>query len=271
MRILLPVDGSVYSLVAIKYLATRRELLGDALEVELLNIQDNVPKNLANPVYLEAIAAYSRDEADKVFRELDPLLEELQLKAEKKIVCGNYGDMIVEEAEKWKADLIIMGTHGRSGFKSLFLGSVSIRVLSKTVCPVLLLRDETPVVTDGQRVGLCVDDPAHSLMAARFVAGHIKFYGHDPKFTVISVKTTQLDKSEAVEPVMKILAEAGVKAESVILKGAASEEISDYAEEALDMLVMGSHGYGNFKSAVLGSTTSRVAAKCKQPILIVKV
>ena len=42
MRILLPVDGSVYSVVAIKYLAARREMLGDDLRVLLLNVQDNV-------------------------------------------------------------------------------------------------------------------------------------------------------------------------------------------------------------------------------------
>ena len=271
MRILLPVDGSVYSVVAIKYLAARREMLGDDLRVLLLNVQDNVPNNLVNNMFLEAIAAYSRDEAERVFRELDPLLEETGLTVERKTVCGNYGDKIVEEAEAWNADLIVMGTHGRSGLSSLLLGSVSIRVLAKTRRPVLLLRDETPVVTEGQRVGLCVDDVPHSLKAAELMAESIKFYGRDPKITVVSVKTTQLDKSEAVDPVMALFKEKGVPAESVFLKGAASEEISDYAEEALDMLVMGSHGYGNFKAAVLGSTTSRVAARCNLPILIVKV
>jgi nucleotide-binding universal stress UspA family protein len=51
-------------------------------------------------------------------------------------------DAIEEEAKRWKADLIVIGTHGRRGFRRLLLGSVAeglIRIASK---PVLLIRGE---------------------------------------------------------------------------------------------------------------------------------
>ncbi len=46
--------------------------------------------------------------------------------------------------------------------------------------------------------------------------------------------------------------------------------IAEYADKNLDMLVMGSHGRGNFSSAVMGSTAMHIAAETKAPILIVR-
>jgi len=53
---------------------------------------------------------------------------------------------IVTEAEKWEADLIVMGTHGRSGIRRVIFGSVAEHVLRKTSAPVLVvppIRDST--------------------------------------------------------------------------------------------------------------------------------
>ena len=49
------------------------------------------------------------------------------------------------------------------------------------------------------------------------------------------------------------------------------DEIAAYARnERLDLLVMGSHGYGALKSAVLGSIATRVAARCTTPLLLIR-
>jgi nucleotide-binding universal stress UspA family protein len=47
---------------------------------------------------------------------------------------------IVEEAARWGAELIVMGTHGRHGFEHLILGSVAEGVVRRAVTPVLLIR-----------------------------------------------------------------------------------------------------------------------------------
>jgi nucleotide-binding universal stress UspA family protein len=49
-------------------------------------------------------------------------------------------EQIVRYARKKRADLIVMGTHGRSGLKRALLGSVASRVLAATRCPVLTVR-----------------------------------------------------------------------------------------------------------------------------------
>jgi nucleotide-binding universal stress UspA family protein len=49
-------------------------------------------------------------------------------------------DVIVDEAKKWRADLIVMGTHGRRGMTRMLLGSDAEGVLRNTPVPVLLVR-----------------------------------------------------------------------------------------------------------------------------------
>ena len=71
-----------------------------------------------------------------------------------------------------------------------------------------------------------------------------------------------------VRPIFK---ENGLKVKEVMLTGDPRDEISDYVEDKhLDLLVMGSHGYTNFKSAVMGSVAAHVAAEGNVPLLIIR-
>ena len=56
-------------------------------------------------------------------------------------MCEGYAaTVIVEEANVRRADLIVIGTHGRSGLKHLLLGSIAERVVQKAPCPVLTVK-----------------------------------------------------------------------------------------------------------------------------------
>lgn len=61
------------------------------------------------------------------------------MKIESKMGEGTAVEVIVNIAQSIKADLIVMGTYGRSGFKRLFLGSVADHVLRRAPCPVLIV------------------------------------------------------------------------------------------------------------------------------------
>lgn len=56
----------------------------------------------------------------------------------------NVAATILDEARNARADLIVMGTHGRHGFKRFLLGSVAERVVRESCCPVLLVRGDSP-------------------------------------------------------------------------------------------------------------------------------
>ena len=93
-----------------------------------------------SPKMYEEIAASNRAWAQK---ELDKLVAKAKtsgVRAKAAVLEGAAYDQIVRFARSKRADLIVMGTHGRSGIAKLFLGSVAGRVVAAASCPVLTVR-----------------------------------------------------------------------------------------------------------------------------------
>ena len=62
------------------------------------------------------------------------------LAVETQVVGGPPGPAIVQSAQGWNADLIVMGTHGRTGLSRLLMGSVAEHVIRNAACPVLTIK-----------------------------------------------------------------------------------------------------------------------------------
>ena len=76
-------------------------------------------------------------------KELDRLVQRAKkrgVRANGLLAIGVAHEQIVRAARRVRADMIVMGTHGRTGISRLFLGSVASRVLSLASCPVLTVR-----------------------------------------------------------------------------------------------------------------------------------
>ena len=289
MRILVPVDGSASSRAAVRFLAGRETMLGQNPEIELLTVQNIVPQRIVDMLSLESLESYYRTEGERVFESLRGEIRAAGFQAKEIVRGGEPGKVIAKEAEDLDADLIVMGSRGQSLWKSLFLGSVSNAVLAESKRPLLLLRDEVPATGDRLRVGIAVDGSAYGEAATDYVLAHKDFFGADPDFRVLhvvattsveyvmpTVSTEEFEKSTAeefektVKPVLERFEKADVPVQAEKLRGFASDAIAQYAKNELDLLVIGSHGYGNFKSAVLGSTAMHIAAECKVPLLVVR-
>jgi nucleotide-binding universal stress UspA family protein len=93
-----------------------------------------------------------------------------------------------------------------------------------------------------------------------------------PAYSVEEIKAMQQQAfDQAVEPVRKLFDAEGIAVDTVCLNGPAGDEIAAHAKKKkLDLLVMGSHGYGAVKAAVLGSVAQRVAAHCATPLLLIR-
>lgn len=80
---------------------------------------------------------------DKIGKELDVLVEKkfkgIKVKSIVKEAKGSTHDTITEYAKEIKAKLVVIATHGRSGIKNLFIGSVAERVARHSRCPVLVV------------------------------------------------------------------------------------------------------------------------------------
>lgn len=146
MKILLAVDGSQLSDAAVEAVAQRPWPANSEVRV-LTAIEPFTP-------YLTEMWATSNEfweEMDKASKEqantaLNRALERLKtaadqsLKISTDLVKGNAKHAILEEAEKWGADLIIVGSHGYTGLKRMLLGSVSQAIASHAHCSVEIVR-----------------------------------------------------------------------------------------------------------------------------------
>jgi len=142
-RILVPTD---FSKDAARALEAAGRILGpvtDHARVTLLHVYRTTPEIVTPwpaPVLMEA----SRDvetEARKLLEETAAPLRELGIEVDVLARAGYPPEAIDEEARRIGADVIAMGTHGRSGLKRLFLGSTAERVLPAAPCPVLTVRN----------------------------------------------------------------------------------------------------------------------------------
>jgi nucleotide-binding universal stress UspA family protein len=97
------------------------------------------PTPLPNFVYDPGVESVGNMEHSRL--ELNRLAATItDLPVETQVVGGPPGPGIVQSAKGWNADLIVMGTHGRSGLSRLLMGSVAEHVVRHAACPVLTIK-----------------------------------------------------------------------------------------------------------------------------------
>jgi nucleotide-binding universal stress UspA family protein len=193
-----------------------------------------------------------------------------------------------------------MGARGHTAATGLLLGSVTNTVLATSSTPLLIVRAGAARKTRAAapRIGIAIDGSRYGVAAVRYVLKHRELFGRVPALTLIHVvpdllaaylpglaqmpvpmfSPEQAASSQsasfeaAMKPVRTLMKRARQVAGEVRLVGnSAGDEIAAYAtDNKLDLLVMGSHGYGAFKSVVMGSVATRVAAKCTTPLLLIR-
>jgi nucleotide-binding universal stress UspA family protein len=152
-RIVLPVDGSAHALEV----ARRLGQLVDAAGAAIALLYVHRPGTLAaEPVWNDSGAIRQRDieprlEAERIFAAINAALARQGLTSHWQWMAeGNPAEQIVKCAGELAADLIAMGSHGRTGIVRLVMGSVSREVLDHAPCPVLIVRmpDQRRVAAD---------------------------------------------------------------------------------------------------------------------------
>ncbi len=140
MKILFAADGSKFTKKALAFLVTHESLAGPTDEVVVLNVQPPVPPRVKSMLGGAAIADYHGDEAKKVLGPLERLLKRQKLNFRTAWVTGSPAAEVVRAAQREKADLIVMGTHGHGLLGRAVMGSVAQRVVADSEIPVLLVK-----------------------------------------------------------------------------------------------------------------------------------
>ncbi|MDY7033663.1 MAG: universal stress protein [Thermodesulfobacteriota bacterium] len=147
-NILIPVDFSAFSKYALKYGAVLARLFDARILILHVISQEWLDEMKAVQYFGGAIdspeellarkKSYVAEMIEKMIKEE---IDETSLE-DKLIVVGVPADEIIRLAEEREIDLIIVGTHGRSGLSKVFLGSVAQRVARRAPCSVLCVREK---------------------------------------------------------------------------------------------------------------------------------
>lgn len=198
---------------------------------------------------------------------------------------------VLHAAEKWKPDLIIMGSHGRSALGRFFLGSVSQKVLSEAQCSVRVARHRDYV--EGSPVRLLVgvdgtpdsyaaideiamrDWPAGSSVKVLAAVGPIgAFVG--PEFNYDLVQWQGVAKQweqmkQVTARVAEKLRDAGLVVDTKLCDGAPVAQLLDEARElGADCIFLGARGHRFMDRFLLGSVSAAVTARASCSVEVIR-
>lgn len=210
------------------------------------------------------------------------------------IAEGSAAPEIVYQAARLSADLIVLGTHGRSGFERLVLGSVAEKVVRQAACPVLTVPPRAP---DAARVALfknilCATDFSDSATRALHYAMSIAQEA-DARLTVVHVAeitsegegqfvsgsdalrqyavATEAQRTALLRAAVPDAVRAYCTVDTVLAKGRPDREILRLADERKsDLVVIGVHGRDVADRMLFGSTTQHVVRQAACPVLTLR-
>ena len=146
-KILFPTDFSEASHYALSYAVNMKKLLNAELEIaHVLFDEANIVSFYLPQMTMQNISHEFEDGAMKQFEEFTANSPELEgVTFTKKLLKGTPYNEIVKEAAEGNFDMIIIGTHGRTGLEHVLFGSTAEKVVRKAPCPVLTVRPKGPV------------------------------------------------------------------------------------------------------------------------------
>lgn len=198
---------------------------------------------------------------------------------------GDLWSVLAESIEKHQIDLVVVGTHGRTGVRKLLLGSAAEQIFRLAPCPVLTVGPQAPSATppeaEFRRILYATDFTPHSDRAAAYAASLAQEHG--ARLTLLHVVQDVHDPSarnsatlmdffkNRLRALLPSSAELWCEPELVVGFGAAAESILRNAEEREeDLVVLGIRRTGTFSGHLPPATAYKVACQAHCPVLTVR-
>ncbi len=187
-------------------------------------------------------------------------------------------------------DLVVIGTHGRSGLEHFLIGSVAEKVVRYARCPVLTVRSSKYIKENFHKIVVPFDfsEPANLALktaiefAEKEAELHLIYaveqevhpalyaWGMKSVFEIIPDIITKVEE-RMDEVIGQLTIPAGMKIKKAVVEGKPHKQIAEFVEKVdPDIVVIGTHGLVGLDRFLLGSTTERVIRSVQHPVLTVK-
>jgi nucleotide-binding universal stress UspA family protein len=217
--------------------------------------------------------------------------EKAQVSIDIVAITGDVAGVIIDTAAVQNVDLIVMTTHGYSGFSRWMLGSVTERVLRGAPCPVLVIRraerlKKAMITLDGSRLAEQALRPG--LEIANLLDCQTTLFRVDQQDKLSSVEKGFLevanselcqeivqDDADRVAYYLDCMADKFSTQErslnTTVVRGKPADSILAFIEEQqIDLVCIATHGYSGLKRWAYGSVTEKILQKADSAMLVVR-
>jgi nucleotide-binding universal stress UspA family protein len=274
-NILTPTDFSATAYLAVEHSAFMARLSKATLHLLHVIKISEFTYTINNPA---AIGNDIKDIENFSWQKLNEIAEQLCIKygitVNTLISKGNPSEEIEIAVTNYNIDIVIMGTHGSSGFNEFFIGSNAHKTIKKCHCPVLTVQ------VDSKKIGfhdivLPVENTYHSLEKVNKTIDFAKLYA--AKIHLLGIHHNIEDFTEKqfelmLENVEKVIAHAGLSYDRTIVKGDnLAEQTLKYANKNnADLIVVLTDHESELNNSLLGALAKQMVNHSKIPVLSIK-
>lgn len=249
------------------------------------HVLPSVPRGVVPPIYRE-MDAFLRSDAEKRMSAVTRAARAAGARPRALLLRGLPHEAIRRAASRSRADLVVVGTHGRTGLSRVLMGSVAARVLATAPCPVLSVRSrpggETPrtilFATDFSEASRQAWKQALAL--ARTYRARLRIVHVEPELAEAqgarwayaeAAREARADARRRLQALLREARKAGVRSDYRLLRGPAHEAIVRAARSLPNAwIVVGTHGRTGLSGALIGSVAARVVATASRPVMTVR-
>lgn len=211
------------------------------------------------------------------------------------VATGSPAGALIQKADEWQPELLVVGSHGRTALGRFFFGSVSQKVLHEARCSVRVARGTTKNVDEPVHLVVGVDGSPGAAAAVNAITTHrhwpkgsevrvVAALGLFPPSTFFSlasehipaevgewIETENQRIQEAAELALQRLQGVGLKAEKVIRFEDPKLLLCEEAERwGADCIFVGAKGLGRLERLLIGSVSSAVAARAHCSVEVIR-
>ncbi len=275
-KLLVATDGSVFSKSAVREAVNLAKICSGKLYV--------VSVVKTNPEFEDLVPRV----IEKLEKEAREHLESVKNKASREgvdceIIVNRSEEPyqnIVDEATRNHVNMIIVGTHGRTGLKRLMMGSVTAKVIGHAPCNILVVPLDAKIeckniliATDGSKYSDAA--AAEAIGIAKRCTGSliaISVVYADKEIVLPEDDEEMISARDNVKKIVDIAEKEGIKTEGLTVQGKPHEGIVEIAKQKhADLIVVGSHGRTGLERLLMGSVTERVIGHSESAVLVIRI